>query len=102
LQFKRTGYDVLIVHGRASGPVMIEISRYGVQIKDASHLWGKTVFETTQVLGQDNNKRNVLCIGPAGENLSRMAAIMNDGTRSLAGGRTGRGDGQQEPEGHRR
>ena len=89
MQFKRTGYDVLIVRGRASGPVMIEISRYGVQIKDASHLWGKTVFETTQVLGQDNNKRNVLCIGPAGENLSRMAAIMNDGTRSLARGGPG-------------
>jgi aldehyde:ferredoxin oxidoreductase len=31
----------------------------------------------------------VLCIGPAGENLSRMAAIMNDGTRSLARGGPG-------------
>jgi aldehyde:ferredoxin oxidoreductase len=40
-------------------------------------------------LGQDNNKRNVLCIGPAGENLVRIAAIMNDGTRSLARGGPG-------------
>ncbi len=29
---------------------------------------------------------NVLCIGPAGENLSRVAVIMNDGERALARG----------------
>jgi len=43
---------------------------------------GKDSFETTALLGQDNQKRNVLCIGPAGENRSRMASIMNDGTRA--------------------
>jgi aldehyde:ferredoxin oxidoreductase len=89
MQFKRTGYDALIVRGRASSPVMIQITPDGVQILDASQLWGMTVFQVTQVLGQDNNRRNVLCIGPAGENLSRMAAIMNDGTRSLARGGPG-------------
>jgi aldehyde:ferredoxin oxidoreductase len=90
MQFKRTGYDALVVRGRASGPVMIEITRDGeITLKDASQLWGKTVFETTAALGQNNNKRNVLCIGPAGENGVRMAAIMNDGTRSLARGGPG-------------
>jgi aldehyde:ferredoxin oxidoreductase len=89
MQFKRTGHDVLIVRGRASQPVMIEITPEGVRLADAAHLWGKRVFETTEALGQDNNRRNVLCIGPAGENLVRMAAIMNDGTRSLARGGPG-------------
>lgn len=89
MQFKRTGHDALIVRGRASSPVLITITSGGVTIEDASHLWGKTVFETTAALGQDNNRRNVLCIGPAGENLVRMAAIMNDGTRSLARGGPG-------------
>src|SRR3990172_9192327 len=89
MQFKRTGYDVLMVHGRASQPVQIQITPDGVTIEDASHLWGKTVSETTAALGQDNNRRNVLCIGPAGENLSRISAIMNDGTRSLARGGPG-------------
>ncbi len=90
MQLKRTGYDVLIVRGKASAPVMIEITPMGgIQIKDASALWGKTVFETTKALGQDNNRRNVLCIGPAGENLSRMASIMNDETRALARGGPG-------------
>jgi aldehyde:ferredoxin oxidoreductase len=52
-------------------------------------MWGKRVLETTKALGQNNNRRNVLCIGPAGETLSRMAAIMNDGERSLARGGPG-------------
>ncbi len=89
MQFKRTGYDALIVRGRAEKPTLIEITPEGVTLQDATHLWGKTVGETTAALGQNNNKRNVLCIGPAGENLSRMAAIMNDGTRSLARGGVG-------------
>jgi len=89
MRFKRTGYDALIVRGKAAKPSLIEITPDGVSIKDASHLWGQTVLETTAALGQNNNKRNVLCIGPAGENLSRISAIMNDGHRSLARGGVG-------------
>ena len=89
MQFKRTGHDVLIVRGAADKPVWIEITHEGTVLKDATHLWGKGVFETSKLLGQNNNKRNVLCIGPAGENLSRMAAIMNDRERALARGGPG-------------
>jgi len=89
MQLKRTGYDVLIVRGRAAAPVWVEVTPRGAQIREAAHLWGKGVFETTQLLGQHNQKRNVLCIGPAGENLSRMAAIMNDRERALARGGPG-------------
>ncbi|MFN2135788.1 MAG: aldehyde ferredoxin oxidoreductase family protein [Candidatus Promineifilaceae bacterium] len=89
MQFKRTGHDALIVRGRAEKPVMIEIVPDGVTIKDAVHLWGKSVFETTEALGQNRNKRNVLCIGPAGENQVRIASIMNDKERSLARGGAG-------------
>jgi aldehyde:ferredoxin oxidoreductase len=89
MQFKRTGYDALIVRGKAERPVMIEITLDGVVIKDADHIWGKTVFETTDALGQSRNKRNVLCIGPAGENMVRISAIMNDKERALARGGAG-------------
>lgn len=89
MQFKKAGYDALIVRGRAAKPVYIEIKSDAVAIQDAAHLWGKRVRETTKALGQNDNKRNVLCIGPAGENLSRIAAIMNDGQRSLARGGPG-------------
>jgi aldehyde:ferredoxin oxidoreductase len=89
MQFKRTGYDALIVRGKAERPVLIEITPDGVVIKDGDHIWGKTVFETTEALGQSRNKRNVLCIGPAGENMVRIAAIMNDKERALARGGAG-------------
>lgn len=89
MQFKKAGYDALIVRGKAEKPVYLELKPEGLTINDAAHLWGKRVRETTKLLGQNNNKRNVLCIGPAGENLSRIAAIMNDGERALARGGPG-------------
>jgi aldehyde:ferredoxin oxidoreductase len=89
MQFKKTGYDALIVRGRSDRPVFVEIKPDGVTIQDASKIWGKRVAEVTHMLGQNDNRRNVLCIGPAGENLSRIAAIMNDGQRSLARGGPG-------------
>jgi aldehyde:ferredoxin oxidoreductase len=88
MQFKRTGYAVLIVRGKAEKPVYIEIKQEQASINDAADLWGLRVSEVTKKLGQDKNKRNVLCIGPAEENLSRIAAIMNDGQRALARGGT--------------
>lgn len=89
MRLKRTGYDALVVKGRAENPVYLEINEEDAQIKDASHLWGRTVFETTEALGQDKNRRNVLCIGPAGENQVLFAAIMNDETRAAARGAPG-------------
>jgi len=89
MQFKRTGYDVLIVRGKSAAPVMLEIKPGSITLKDAANLWGKTVSETTEALGQNNNRRNVLCIGPAGENQVRLASIMNDGERALARGGPG-------------
>ncbi len=89
MQFKKTGFDALVVRGRADHPVYIEIKPEGTAILDAQPLWGQRVRAVTKTLGQNNQKRNVLCIGPAGENLSRIAAIMNDGERSLARGGPG-------------
>ncbi len=89
MQFRKAGYDALIVRGKAPKPVWIEIKMDQVQIHNAADLWGMRVLALTEKLGQNNNRRNVLCIGPAGENLSRIAAIMNDGQRSLARGGPG-------------
>lgn len=89
MQFRKTGHDVLIVRGKSEAPVWIEIKNAEVFFHDASDLWGMRVYAVTEKLGQNNNKRNVLCIGPAGENLSRMAAIMNDRERAAARGGPG-------------
>lgn len=88
MRFKRTGYDALIVQGRAKTPVYLELVSGSTRINDARSLWGFTVSQTTEHLGQ-GKQRSVLCIGPAGENLVHMAAIMNDGSRSLARGGPG-------------
>ena len=86
---KRSGHDGLIIRGRAESPVWLEITPGGATLHDAAHLWGQTVSETSEALGQKGAKRSVLCIGPAGENLGRMAAIMSDGERALGRGGPG-------------
>jgi len=89
MRFKRAGYDALIIKGRAPQPVWLEVTPGGVTLNNASHLWGMTVPQASEALGQNKNRRNVLCIGPAGENLVRFAAIMNDGSRAAARGGVG-------------
>ncbi len=88
-RLKYAGYDGVIVEGKAVSPVYIDINEDLVEIKDASHLWGKMVSETTDILVENKKKTNVLAIGPGGERLSKMAAIMNDKDR--AAGRSGVG-----------
>ena len=89
-ELKFAGYDMVIVEGKAEKPVYISIEDEEVTIKDASHIWGKMTSETTEMLLKENNeKAKVLNIGPGGEKLSRIAAVMNDLDR--AAGRSGVG-----------
>jgi aldehyde:ferredoxin oxidoreductase len=90
--FKMTGYDVLILKGRAPEPVMIDITPESVEISSATKLWGMDVHETTDaLLGECEKPREyrILCIGPAGENLVRIAGVMNEKNRTF--GRSGPG-----------
>ncbi len=87
MRFKNSGYDALIITGQAARPIYLEIAPDGVQFKDAAHLWGTTVSQTSDRLADKTH--NVLCIGPAGENLVRFASIMNDKYRALARGGPG-------------
>lgn len=90
-QLKFAGYDMVVLEGKADHPVYISIKDDLVEIKDAAKVWGKDVYETTDALIQEfgDEKAKVLAIGPAGEKLSLMAAILNDLYR--AAGRTGVG-----------
>jgi len=90
--FKGAGFDVLVVKGAAATPVMIDISPGKAEILPADHLWGKTTHETNDILAavsEPGNPARVLCIGPAGENLVRFAAVAND--RNRVYGRCGPG-----------
>lgn len=89
-ELKFAGYDAIIVEGKADAPVYLMIEDDKVEIRSAAHLWGKVVSETTELLEKEvPEKSRVLTIGPAGEKLSYMAAIMNDFDR--AAGRSGVG-----------
>jgi aldehyde:ferredoxin oxidoreductase len=64
-----------------------------VEIRDASHLWGKGTFETHERLREETDaKAEVACVGPAGENLVPMAGVMTGGQgHNRAAGRAGMG-----------
>jgi len=89
---KRAGFDGVVVKGRSATPVYLRISPEGIGIEDASDLWGKDTFETSIALRKRwGKKAKVMCIGPAGERLSRIAAIFTDGVHARAAGRGGFG-----------
>jgi aldehyde:ferredoxin oxidoreductase len=83
--FKTAGYDAIILQGKAHTPVYLWINDDHVEIRDAGHLIGLDTRETVNVLRRETHKEaRVSCIGPAGENLVRYAAIMNDADRAAA------------------
>jgi len=89
-ELKNAGYDAVIVEGKAASPVYVSIADGEVKIQDAAFLWGSLVGKTTdELVALHGEKSRVLCIGPAGERLSRLAAILNDKDR--AAGRSGVG-----------
>ena len=66
-QFKATGHDLVIFEGKADKPVYLYINDDQVEIRDAGHLWGKTVSETTKTLQEEFEGCKVLAIGPGGK-----------------------------------
>lgn len=90
VELKSTGFDAVVVEGKASSPIYVYVSNGEVEIRDASAAWGKDTQETTRwLLGDASPRARVACIGPAGENLVRIACIVNDYHR--AAGRGGLG-----------
>ncbi len=86
---RRTGYDGIVIRGRASGPVYLNITDEGAELRDASDLWGKDVFETITELERRHERARATVIGPAGERKARYAAIMNDMHRAAGRGGVG-------------
>jgi aldehyde:ferredoxin oxidoreductase len=78
-ELKKTGYDGIIVEGKADNPVYLWINNGDVKIQDAGHLWGKNTKETQETIRSElgDDKIRVALIGPAGENMVRYACIMN-------------------------
>jgi aldehyde:ferredoxin oxidoreductase len=90
-EFKMAGWDMVIFEGASPKPVYLYVNDDVAELRDAAHLWGKSVWETEGLLKkslQDPLTR-VSSIGKAGENGVLFAAVVNDLHR--AAGRSGVG-----------
>jgi aldehyde:ferredoxin oxidoreductase len=84
---KRAGYDQIVLCGAADRPTYLWIEDDRVEFREASDLWGKSTWETTDILrDRHGNDLSVACIGPAGENLVRFASTIVDKHSSAARG----------------
>jgi len=79
-----------VIKGASNDPVYLDIKETGAEIKDASDLWGKGIFETSKLLKEKSGSplTRVACIGQAGENLVKYAIVASE---DKAAGRTGMG-----------
>jgi len=91
VKMKRSGFDAIFVIGISENPVYIYIDDGNVEFRDASSIWGMKTLETEEALRELTGCSDICAalIGPGGERLSNMAAIMNDGHRAAGRGGSG-------------
>ena len=89
-ELKYAGFDGIIFEGKSEKPVYLYVHDGKAELRPAEDIWGKTVFETTDLLiAATDPDAKVSCIGPAGEKGVLYATIMNEKHR--AAGRGGLG-----------
>ncbi len=87
VDFKRTGFDVMIISGRAKNPVYLVVSENGVQFFDAGKLADlDSIKIRDEIKKRLSKKAQVLTIGGGGKNLVRFAAVMSDKGKALGRG----------------
>lgn len=89
-EFRMTGYDGILLTGKAKKPVYLVIDTE-CKIHDATDLWGKDTYQTGEILSKRHEKYLVATIGPAGENLVNIASICFDPPNSRFAARSGIG-----------
>lgn len=84
-ELKFAGYDGIVFEGISPEPVYLLVHDDEVKLLPAKDLWGRTTHETEDALRAKHGRDfRVASIGPAGENLCRMACIVNDRGRTAA------------------
>jgi aldehyde:ferredoxin oxidoreductase len=86
-ELKAAGYDAVFFSGAAAKPVCLVLDDGQARLIDAGHLWGKDTHETDDMLQEELGGPGlwkISCIGPAGEQLSLMAGIVNEKGRIAA------------------
>jgi len=87
-QLKFAGVDAIIVEGKAEKPVYVWIHDGEYEIRDAARLQGLGTVATQERIREEvgEPKARAVCIGPAGEKLGKMAAIVTDKRTAARGG----------------
>lgn len=91
-ELKFAGYDGLIIQGRADHPVYLWIDDDVVEIRSALPLWGTTISRCDEMIKKElgnDTQIQVAAIGPAGENLNKMACITSGIYREFGRGGCG-------------
>ncbi|MGB8248689.1 MAG: aldehyde ferredoxin oxidoreductase N-terminal domain-containing protein, partial [Azonexus sp.] len=90
-EMKFAGWDMVIFEGKSPKPVYLYLENDKAELRDATHLWGKTCWETEETIKATHQDPliRISSIGGAGENGVLYAAIVNDLHR--AAGRSGVG-----------
>ncbi len=93
-RLKWSGFDGLLFEGQADDPVYAFVEDGEVELRDASHLWGKGIHETRETIeeevdGSYGKNLSTMAIGPGGENEVKYACIINEDDRASGRGGTG-------------
>jgi aldehyde:ferredoxin oxidoreductase len=93
-RLKWAGFDGLLFEGKSDDPVYAVVEDGEVELRDASHLWGKGVHEAREIIeeevdGSYGKNLSHMAIGPGGENGVKYACIMNEDDRASGRGGTG-------------
>jgi aldehyde:ferredoxin oxidoreductase len=73
---KRTGFDAVLITGRAATPSYLVIDEHGARIETAHDLWGRSTRDAVgAIVAREGADADAIAIGPAGENRVRFAAM---------------------------
>jgi aldehyde:ferredoxin oxidoreductase len=90
-ELKWAGYDMIVIRGRSEKPVYLWIDDDHVELRDASHLWGKDTWATQEIIQSELGDADIqtLKIGPSGENLGISSCVVGNLSRVAAKGAPG-------------
>lgn len=90
-EMKYTGFDHIVITGKAERPVYLWLSDGRAELRPADFLWGKSTYQTEEILQREvQDKRvKIASIGPSGENRVRGSAVIVDCAKAAGGSGVG-------------
>jgi len=78
-ELKFAGYDHIVIEGKAKKPTYIWIDDGNIEIRDATHIWGKTTSETDEIIKEEVGDQDIqmMYIGPAAEKLVHACPVIS-------------------------